>query len=854
MLQNNTDFFIFPIFINQTVLILTMKKLCWLLMFFTLVGQAQFHADGIIRDSTTKKPLPFASIIHEGVYNISDVDGKFSIDSKQKITSLKISYVGYASVQIPIEENKTFYTIAIRPNVAALQEVSVSNTNLALAIIGKTIANKAVNNPLQKLGSFECKAYNKLIVTANPDSIDGRIDTVSIKKTFGKIRTKIDSSDYKFKKVIARQHLFQTEKVSQFQYNQKAFKETILGTKMSGFKNPIYEILAFNLQSFSIYDNQYELFETSYNSPISDHAFRQYGFKILDSTVVQGRKAYMIYFKNKKRNKEAGLEGVLYIDAENYAVAKSIMRIKGMLDISGTQNFDYIPEQRLWFPVHKIFKIAKGKNNYDLRILGETLPFDSGDDKKSDTRKKVASDFTYLLSETNAFDIRYNVPVAIKNPFLYMEVKKNASMQNDDFWNSYRKDTVDIRSQRTYIALDSIVANKKIEKRLFVGRKILNGYMPFGFFDLDIRYLISFNNYEGFRLGLGGKTSEQFSKVFRIDGYTAYGVKDGHYKYNLGAATRIGNQSATWIGASYTDDVREIGSTSFAIDKRVFKLYDPRPINVSTFYGYRSWRAYFETKFIPKTESIGQISYAQVEPKFNYVFNLNGRSYQVFNMTTAQFSLQWNPFSDYMQTEDGRLEIEKRFPKFTFQFTQTIPKWLGNDFVFGKIDFRTEYEKKYLNGQKTSLLLQAGYAFGDVPLTHLYSTSPNSLTNDKILQRVTIAGKNSFETMYFNEFFSSEYLTLQGKHAFRKVRVSRKIKPVFVLVTRMAFGDMQKKEQHIGFEYKTLEKGYFESGLEINQIYSGFGIVGFYRYGPNGMPRFEDNLALKISFVWDLGF
>jgi hypothetical protein len=179
---------------------------------------------------------------------------------------------------------------------------------------------------------------------------------------------------------------------------------------------------------------------------------------------------------------------------------------------------------------------------------------------------------------------------------------------------------------------------------------------------------------------------------------------------------------------------------------------------------------------------------------------------------------------------------------------------LENDFAFGKIDFRTEYEKKYLNGQKTSVLLQAGYAFGDVPLTHLYSTSPNSLTNDKVLQRLTIAGKNSFETMYFNEFFSSEYLTLQGKHAFKKVRFSRKIKPVFVLVSRMAWGDLAKKEQHIGFEYKTLEEGYFESGLEINQIYSGFGLVGFYRYGPNQLARFEDNLAVKLSFVWDLGF
>jgi hypothetical protein len=37
--------------------------------------------------------------------------------------------------------------------------------------------------------------------------------------------------------------------MSQYQFGQK-LKETILGTKMAGFKQPIYEILAFNLQSF----------------------------------------------------------------------------------------------------------------------------------------------------------------------------------------------------------------------------------------------------------------------------------------------------------------------------------------------------------------------------------------------------------------------------------------------------------------------------------------------------------------------------------------------------------------------------------------------------------------------------
>jgi hypothetical protein len=56
-------------------------------------------------------------------------------------------------------------------------------------------------------------------------------------------------------------------------------------------------------------------------------------------------------------------------------------------------------------------------------------------------------------------------------------------------------------------------------------------------------------------------------------------------------------------------------------------------------------------------------------------------------MTTAMVSLQWNPFSDYMQTPTGRVEVEK-VPKFTFQYTQSAPKVLGNDFQFSKIDFK----------------------------------------------------------------------------------------------------------------------------------------------------------------------
>jgi len=821
-----------------------------MLLFFTVTLQAQFQINGIVKDSSTNKPLPFATIItNDGTNTVSDVDGKFSFSTSIKTDNFDVSYIGFTKTVIQIEKDKKYYVVILSQKTNNLNEIFISKVNPALAIIQKTIASKDLNNPQKKLNSFEFKTYNKLVVTANPDSINSRIDSVFV----GKSLSKIDSSNYKFKEIVRLQHLFQTEKVSQFQFKNSKLKETILATKMAGFKQPVYEIISFNLQSFSIYDSSYELFETKYNSPIANDALKDYNYKLLDSTIIDGRNTYMVYFKNKKKSKASGLEGVLYIDQKNLAIAKAVMRIKGVLDISGIHEFKYIPEEQLWFPSEKTFKIVKGKNDDDIKILGGTIQFDGDVEKDFKARKKEATDYTYLLSQSNNFDLKYNTPIQIRRSSVFIEIKDNAINKPESFWNKYRKDSLDIRSQKTYLALDSISIKKRIESRILFGRKIINGYLPIGLIDIDLRKIISYNNYEGFRLGIGGVTNEHFSKKYKIDGYSAYGTKDGKFKYSIGAGTRLGKFSNSWIGISYTDDVREIASTVFAIDKRIFKIYDPRPINISTFYNYVSWKTYIETKIIPKTESIWELSKTVVEPKFNYTFNLNNKLYSVYNMTTAMVSLKWSPFSDYMQTPNGKLEVEKRFPKFTFQFTKSLPKIAQNDFDFGKIDFRAEYEKKYLNGQKTSLLFEGGYAFGDLPLTHLYNTSPNNITKETIIQRITFAGKNSFETMFFNEFFSSEYAYFQFKHGFSRVTLFKKIKPSLVLVSRMAWGNLQKPEQHIGLDYKTLNKGYFESGVELNQIYKGLGLSGFYRYGPNQLLKFQNNIAVKISFVLDLG-
>ena len=827
-----------------------------LLLFFlcTFSLQAQFQVNGIIKDASTKKILPFATITaDDGSNTISDVDGKFSIASKNKITKIEISYIGYLKSIITLEKNRFYYNIYLIQKTDALNEVFITKTNLALAIIKKTIESKKNNNPLEKLKSFKFKSYNKLIVTANPDSINGDLDSIFVKTPFGKHFKKIDSTDYQFKEIIKKQHLFQTEKVSQYQYAIPQLKETILGTRMAGFKQPVYEILAFNLQSFSIYDSKYELFETKYNSPIAEDALDDYNFKLLDTVTIGNRNTYMIYFKNKKKRKASGLEGILYIDQKNYAIAKAIMRIKGILDISGIHDFQYIPEEDLWFPTQKKFKIVKGVNDDDIKILGGTIQFDGDIEENLKTRKRVESDYIYLLSQTNNFDIEYNTPLKIKKPVVAIEINEDAIDQPESFWEQYRKDSLDSRSKKTYLSLDSISIKKRVESRLNLGRKILSGYFPLQVWDFDLRKIVRYNNYEGFRFGIGGITNEEFSRKYRLEGYSAYGTKDHAFKYNLGFGTRVDKFSNTWVGISYTDDVQEIATMDYAVDKKAFKIYDPRSINFSTFYKYENWKVSVESKIIPKMESVLILANTFVEPKFNYAYNLNGTLYQKYTMTTATISLKWNPYSDYMQTPTGRIESEKRFPKFTFQLTQSIPNVLNNDFSFTRIDFKAEYQIKYLNGQRTFLLFETGRAFGDLPLPQLYGISPNNLNKETVLSRITFAGKNSFETMYFNEFFSSEFVSFQFKHGFNRIFIFKKIKPAIDFVTRMAWGNMKNPETHLGVNYKSLNKGYFESGIELNQIYNGLGIGGYYRYGPNHLSKFKDNLAVKLTFMLDLG-
>jgi hypothetical protein len=810
---------------------------------------AQTKIKGQIIDFDSKVPIAFAAITYNNTKFNADWEGKFSVEIKDYKLPIKVNFKGYYEKIIYPEPKVLSITIKLINDLNE-KKAEIYTENGVNTIIKKVIENRKSNDPEKGLSSFQYKNYEYLQVTANPDSISSKIDTTYKKRFLRKPLMKLDSTNYKFKKFSEKQHLYQTEKVNLIQHNQFQNKETILATRMAGFEQPVYEYLGLKLISYSVYENPFEILEIPVQNPISNFGRKLYNYKLIDTVKIDGRSAYRIYFEPKKLNTNR-LRGLLYIDAVNFAICKAYFRIYGVVNINATYTFDYRKEFDIWFPKNRKFKVSKGNNQEDIKVLGGTIKFSSDLDL---TESKNATDQAYISIESTPFEIEINKPVTISRPRVKIDVPQSSLKQENDYWNAFKKDTLDRRKLRTYTSIDSLSLSERIEHKVFLGRKIINGYFPVSIFDLDLRSVVKYNNFEGFRLGIGAVTNTKLSENYKVAFYGAYGFKDDEIKYGITPSYLAHKKTETWVSASYIDDISEIAQTNFVTDSRRFKIYDPRPINISTFYNNKMSSVFLESKLLPKTSSYLGISHSQIQPLFDYTFVNEGKSYTNYNITAVQLAFQWNPFSNYMQTPMGKIEYEKRHPKFSLQYTQTIPGVLENDFTYSKIDFKTYYELPYLSGQKSSVLLQTGIAFGDVPITHLYSIVPNNLNRDAILQRITFAGKNSFETMYFNEFFSNKYASLQLKHTFNKIRLGYKINPEFTVVTRMAIGSNNQNNQHIGISYKTMEQGFFESGVECNKIFKGFGLVAFYRYGPNQLPNFDVNIAIKVSYYLDLGF
>ncbi|MDT0685189.1 DUF5686 family protein [Autumnicola psychrophila] len=813
-----------------------------LLSLFSL--SAQNEVSGKIVNAENGEPLPFATISYGDDRNVmTNIDGSFEITYKEDQIQLKITYVGFLSKNVEISDAIKYVVVKMQPSVENLNPVFISSEeNTANSIIKMAIAAREQNDPEQALEAFQHKTYTKFLIDNQSDAVNLETDTTNLE-----IETIINT---------ARAYL--SEKISKTAFQKKIGRtETILGLKTAGFKEPVYEMLSLEANPYSLYKKDYKLFQTDYAGPLADNALKNYNFKILDTTTTD-HPAYVIYFEPKREKTVAGLEGILYLDVSSYAIQRAKAQLLGAIKLEVNHHYKYYDEAGIWFPERQTTTIRPGSGDKDIAVFGGVISV--GTLQRSDNiinrvlgSGEVRPDAVLSSSSTN-YDVIFEASGDLERNPASVEVPPEAGEQPESFWETNRQEPFTYRDKNAAQYVDSIVKANNVERRIEVKQALSNGNYPLSFWDFNISAFYSSNGHEGWRLGLGGRTNDRLSDRFNLHGYGAYGLRDKKFKYNIGTQIYLDKSSGTNLNIDYTDDIREFGAFQYRKKVDLFSLFRPRFGNIASYFNHRTLSTGLEHRFNAYTTSELLLSNSRISmnESFEYSYLHNGQLYSEYDISEITFSVLWRPFSRFLHTPEENVLLERGFPRLTAQVSQAVEGIAGGDFTFTRAGIMVEHEISQLDQSRTEFIFEANYAFGDLPLTHVFHTSPNNVNEPKILNRFAVAGRTAFETMYFNEFFSDRQAMFHIRHQLRPFYITRSFKPELVMFSGFAIGNFEDIDNHPFAEFKTLKHGYSEAGVELNNILLGFGLSAAYRFGAYHLPDFRENFSFKFTFALPL--
>ncbi|MEN9639821.1 MAG: hypothetical protein RLZZ262_1690, partial [Bacteroidota bacterium] len=524
-----------------------------LAIFLSQPALSQFPADSLITisgnivDGESEEAVAFAAIIQQGTNNggFSDIDGQFSIQVTPSDAPILFQAIGYRSVELKCTMIQG--TIHMYPDHIALKEVVIRpGVNPAERIIRAAIANKNNNHP-EKTGSFTYESYNRLAVGAQLDSnLVHYPDSLAMK----------DSSTQQMYEFFDKQHLFLLETVSKRKFlPPNHSEETIIANRVSGIKNADFFVLATQLQSFSFYDDEVNLLSKRYMSPLADNSVSKYLFILENTTILQNDTIWTISYRPRKNKNFDGMEGVLFINSNQYALQQVTATPKESTaqTIRIQQQYQLINNRR-WFPVQLNSTIIFGA------MLVNNVPM-VGDGK------------SYIKN------IEFDKPLKPSefSPVILL-LDKEAALANDSIWNVHRGATINAKDSTTYHVIDSLGKANNLDKKMKALESLMQGKWRLGPIDLDLNRLMSFNQFEGFRGGAGIHTNDALLKHFSIGGYYAYGFKDKGHKYGGDAIVFLNKKRGIQIKAAYSNDVQETGGNQLeklesGLIKSVYPLF-----------------------------------------------------------------------------------------------------------------------------------------------------------------------------------------------------------------------------------------------------------------------------------------
>ena len=823
----------------------------WLLLILVLVGMPlltkaselshlqAYEVRGRVVDGETGEPLAFVHIVIAGTRSggMTDIDGFFSITHSRPVESLLLSYVGFLPVVHEVTGDRSRQLVEMHRSVVELAGVEVyPGENPAHRIIRNVMDNRDANNP-EKRGAFTYHSYNKFVFT-------GEFDTPQDQPL-----TK-DSVTVRLGRFLQDHHFFMMETVVERRFMPPSRdNETILASRVSGFENPVLALLITQMQSFSFYNNQVEISGSRYVSPLAPGSLDRYVFLLEDTTYVGKDTVFVISYRPARNRNFEGLAGSLYVNTNGWALQNVIAGPtggNGNASIRIRQMYELV-DGKAWFPtqLNIDFELVnlEGLNNF--RLLG--------------------SGRTYLQ------DIRLDASLRRRDfsPF-HLEFSPATLVDDEQYWDKFRTDSLTNRERNTYQYLDSLAANRTLDRRMESIGALLSGAYRLGRVDLSLIDLFAYSPAEGFRTALSLETNRLFSHRMGFNGLLAYGFGDDRIKYGGGGHVVLDRLTDLHLGYDYRMDLEERGGSSFIGPRTLLSPEILRRFFLETMDMHerhqvwlqgRTWRNFLTIRAYAATERVsptdGYTFFAPGIPAMEPMLSepdvplpepqvplpYPGEDQRYFE-TGLQFRLAYG--ERFILTPDRILSMGEEVPVLHLNIARAWEGPLRGEYAYWRLEamFSKSVPIRMLGTQRFTLM--AGLVDGEVPWTRLF-TAPAAYA------RYGFAVPNAFSTVRMDEFVSGRYVALFWQHDFENLLYrSRKFNPRFVLLTNAGIGWKPAGQNRHTMLPGAMEKGFVESGLAVRNLYrvglTGLGLEFMYRYGPYGLPAFSDNFSLRLSY------
>ncbi|SIQ60911.1 hypothetical protein SAMN05880574_1189 [Chryseobacterium sp. RU37D] len=691
----------------------------------------------------------------------------------------------------------------------------------ALEILKKVNHFFRENSP-KTLDSYSYKSYEKVSLDIDEDSISQFNQFFENSDFFKKKRTKDSLNNISARKIFSKSKLFLWERAQEFLYSKTyGEKINILDNRISGLKQPIYEMIALQQSNRDKLPDQ-----------LKQENRGLYRFFLTDTIEMDGRKNFVIRFREvnyKKPDKKRKYNGAIYIDTKTYGIKKieNFSKNKNEGIITSTWTFF----NNKWFLARETVKLKM--SNMKMQEEDKKHP------EEKHEKKDKQSFGTYAFLSSKYFDYKSPAENDKKDFEGYTFTVKNITGKTLD---QYRTDPLTEREKNTYTTIDSLGKKYNIDSKAQVLSGLLNGQIRVGILDFAVDEIVNFNSYEGFRLGLKAKLNENFSPYFSPDYTFAYGLKDDKWKYRIGLDIKTSLVKDSYFRLDYYDDVTASGEFYRRLWNFKMRMANfGNNLNNDRYYRYKGASVSYLNDITNGLTLVFAARRNIEEALFDYSFRERGSSFDNIN---TLFTLKYSPNSTNIMTPQGKSLIDQKYPELYFNYEQSY-KIFGGDLTYARFDALFVHNFKTMLGT-TGFRLYGGMVFGGAPIWKNFTM--NGLASPGKDFNFNLTSFLGFATLeggkYYNDKFIAYYFTHKLPFYFKSFG---KNITSFDFVLRGTIGNMNHPEDH-QFKFRPLDHLYQEVGLEWNNFLSSYFNLGlFYRVGYYTTPNFMQNFAVQFK-------